>query len=91
MKRGIEIFLDSNGGSRHSQWKSSFNQVLVVMKAAIIIAVGGWPSGPSIEGLFCRAVHHCRALGERKIEKKSKKKKENEEKRRKNGKKERKK
>ena len=35
------------------------------------------PSGPSIEGPFCRAVHLCRALGDRKIEKESKKKKEN--------------
>ena len=38
------------------------------------IAVGGGPSGPLIEGPFCRAVHLCRALGDRKIEKKSKKK-----------------
>ena len=39
------------------------------------IAVGGGPSGPSIEGPFCRAVHLCRALGDRKIEKKAKKSK----------------
>ena len=39
------------------------------------IAVGSGPSGPSIEGPFCCAVHLCRALGDRKIEKKSKKKK----------------
>ena len=56
-----------------------------------IIAVGGGPSGPSIEGPFCRAVHLCRALGDRKIEKKSKKKQKNNEKRRKNWKKKRKK
>ena len=55
------------------------------------IAVGGGPSGPSIEGPFCRAVHLCRALGDRKIEKKSKKKQKNNEKRRKNWKKKRKK
>ena len=40
-----------------------------------VIAVGGGPSGPSIEGPFCRAVHLCRALGDRKIEKKGKKRK----------------
>ena len=34
--------------------------------------VGRGLSGPSIEGQFCRAVHLCRALGDRKIEKKSK-------------------
>ena len=37
------------------------------------IAVGGGPSGPSIEGPFCRAVHLCRALGDIRIKKKSKK------------------
>ena len=36
----------------------------------LIIDVGGGPSGPSIEGPFCRAVYLCRALGDRKIEKK---------------------
>ncbi len=39
------------------------------------IAVGGGPSGPLIEGPFCRAVHLCRALGDRKIEKRKQKKK----------------
>ena len=47
---------------------------------AISIAVRGGPSGPSIEGPFCRAVHLCRALGDRKIEKKNKKKQKNNEK-----------
>ena len=42
----------------------------------INIGVGRGPSGPSIEGPFCCAVHLCRVLGDRKIEKKSKKKKE---------------
>ena len=37
------------------------------------IDVGGGPSGPSIEGPFCRTVHLCRTLGERKVEKKEKK------------------
>ena len=37
------------------------------------IDVGGGPSGPSIEGPFCRTVHLCRTLGERKVEKKRKK------------------
>ena len=49
----------------------------------MIIAVGGGPSGPSIEGPFCRAVHLCRALGDRKIEKKKKKNKEKKRKNRK--------
>ena len=49
------------------------------------IDVGGGPSGPSIEGPFCRTVHLCRTLGDRKREKKGKKKREkNKEKRRKN-------
>ena len=38
------------------------------------IAVGSGPSGPSIEGPFCRAVHLCRALEDRKMEKKREKK-----------------
>ena len=38
------------------------------------IDVGGGPSGPSIEGPFCRTVHLCRTLGDRKIEKKKQKK-----------------
>ena len=44
----------------------------IATAAAIVaaIAVGGGPSGPSIEGPFCRAVHLCRALGDGKIEKK---------------------
>ena len=53
----------------------------------MIIDVGGGPSGPSIEGPFCRAVHLCRTLGDKKIEKKIKKKRKNKEKRRKNRKK----
>ena len=44
------------------------------------IAVGRGPSGPSIEGPFCRTVHHCRTLGDRKTKKKDKKKTENKEK-----------
>ena len=40
----------------------------------LAIAVGSGPSGPSIEGPFCRAVHLCRALEDRKMEKKRKKK-----------------
>ena len=43
-------------------------------RVVLFIAVGGGPSGPSIEGPFCRAVHLCRALGDRKIEKKKHKK-----------------
>ena len=59
-----------------------------MMMLVMIIAVGGGPSGPSIEGPFCRTVHLCRTLGDKKIEKKSKKKKrKNKEKRRKNRKK----
>ena len=54
---------------------------------AIFIDVGGGPSGPSIEGPFCRTVHLCRTLGDKKIEKKNKKKRKNKEKRRKNRKK----
>ena len=38
----------------------------------VSIDVGGRPSGPSIEGPFCRTVHLCRTLGDRKIEKKNK-------------------
>ena len=45
----------------------------------ISIVVGGGPSGLSIEGPFCCVVHLCRALGDRKIEKKSKKEKEEKE------------
>ena len=41
---------------------------------AISIDVGGGPSGPSIEGPFCRTVRVCRTLGDRKIEKKITKK-----------------
>ena len=52
------------------------------------IGVGGGPSGPSREGPFCRAVHFCRALSDRKIDKKGKKRKK---KGRKNRKKKRKK
>ena len=38
------------------------------------IAVGGGPSGPSIEGPFCRAVHLClRHIETEKREKKAKK------------------
>ena len=44
------------------------------------IDVGGGPSGPSIEGPFCRTVHLCRTLGERKVGKKQNKKEKNEEK-----------
>ena len=53
------------------------------------IDVGGGPSGLSIEGPFCRTVHLCCTLGERKIEKnkderrKSRNKKERNEKKRK--------
>ena len=36
------------------------------MILSTVIAVGGGPSGPSIEGPFCRAVHLCRAFGDRK-------------------------
>ncbi len=46
------------------------------------IRVGRGPSGPSIEGPFCGAVHLCCALAERKIEKKKEKKKGKIEKRR---------
>ena len=42
---------------------------------ACCIAVGGGPSGPSIEGPFCCAVHLCCALGDKKIQKKKGKKK----------------
>ena len=38
------------------------------------IAVGGGPSGPSIEGPFCRAVHLYRSLRDRKKAKKKRKK-----------------
>ena len=62
------------------RWSASW----VGIRDLVGIAVGGGPSGPSIEGPFCRAVHLCRALGDRKIEKKSKKKQKNNEKRRKN-------
>ncbi len=37
------------------------------------IGVGRGPSGPSIEGPFCRAVHLCRALGDKKKREKIKK------------------
>ncbi len=57
----------------------------------ITIAVGHGPSGPSIEGPFCRAVRLCRTLETEKYRKKVKKKKENEEKGRRNRKKKRKK
>ena len=40
------------------------------------IDVGGGPSGPSIEGPFCRTVHLCRTLGERKVGKKTQKNEE---------------
>ena len=46
--------------------------------ASPYIDVGGGPSGPSIEGPFCRTVHLCRTLGERKVEKKRKKNEEKE-------------
>ena len=55
------------------------------------IDVGRGPSGPSIEGPFCRTVHLCRTLEDRKMGKKREKKKENKEKERKNRKKNRKK
>ena len=58
---------------------------------APIIDVGGGPSGPSIEGPFCRTVHLCRTLEDRKMGKKGEKKKENNEKERKKRKKNRKK
>ena len=61
------------------------------MEPITAIGVGCGPSGPSIEGPFYFTVHLCRALGDRKIEKKSKKKQKNKEKRRKNRKKKRKK
>ena len=54
------------------------------------IGVGREPSGPSIEGPFCHAVHLFRALGDRKNKDKQKKK-EIEEKGRKDRKKKRKK
>ena len=38
------------------------------------IDVGRGPSGPSIEGPFCRTVRLCRTLGERKVGKKNNKK-----------------
>ena len=63
----------------------------MILLSIATIDVGGGPSGPSIEGPFCRTVHLCRTLGDRKIEKKSKKKEKNKEKRRKNRKKMRKK
>merc|ERR1711933_139773 len=44
------------------------------------IDVGGGPSGPSIEGPFCRTVHLCCTLGERKVGKKKQKNEKNEEK-----------
>ena len=44
------------------------------------IAVGRRPSGPSIEGPFCRAVRLCHALETEKQRKKVQKKKENKEK-----------
>ena len=53
------------------------------------IGVGREPSGPSIEGPFCRAVHLCYALRDRKIKKKKSKK--GKERKRKNRKKQRKK
>ncbi len=59
----------------------------MTVAAIIIIGVG---RGPSIEGLFCCAVHLCRTLGDREIEKISKKKKENKEKRKEKKKKEKK-
>ena len=43
-------------------------------KTLISIGVGRGPSGLSIEGPFCRAVHLCLAFGYRKIERKKKKK-----------------
>ena len=39
------------------------------------IDVGRGPSGPSIEGPFCRTVHLCRTLEDRKMGKKGKKRK----------------
>ena len=42
---------------------------------ARFIDVGGGPSGPSIEGPFCRTVHLCRTLEDRKMGKKRKKRK----------------
>ena len=58
---------------------------------AEFIGVGCGPSGPSIEGPFCRTVHLCRTLEDRKMGEKREKKKENKEKERKNRKKNRKK
>ena len=55
------------------------------------IDVGGGPSGPSIESPFCRRVHICRTLKDRKMGKKREKNKENKEKKRKNRKKNKKK
>ena len=48
------------------------------LQLALSIDVGGGPSGPSIEGPFCRTVHLCRTLGEKKVEKKKKKMKKKE-------------
>ena len=41
-----------------------------------IIDVGGGPSGPSIEGPFCRTVHLCRTLGDKKNRENKQKKRE---------------
>ncbi len=53
----------------------------------LFIDVGAGPSGPSIEGPFCRTVHLCHTLVDRKIEKKHKKMRKKKEKRRKKRKK----
>ena len=47
----------------------------VTVTIAPAIDVGGGPSGPSIEGPFCRTVHLCRTLEDRKMGKKGKKRK----------------
>ena len=49
--------------------------VLGMKLSAVVLGidVGGSPSGPSIEGPFCRTVHLCR-FADRKIEKKKQKK-----------------
>ena len=45
-----------------------------VSSSIMIIAVGRGPSGPSVEGPFCRAVKLCRALETENRKKKQKKK-----------------
>ena len=58
-------------GPLRAPWSSGDARTLPRSSLVLTIpAVGGGPSGPSIEGPFCCAVHLCRALGDQKIEKK---------------------